>query len=100
MILWGTLAIAYSNIPSASLRTALSWVFALGSISLLLFFRPWRLAVGIFLVGFAVLLLWWSSIPPSQDRDWQADVTALSSAEFDGDRVTIHNIRNIDYRTE
>src|SRR5215470_8755345 len=100
MILWGTLAIAYSNIPSASLRTALSWAFALGSISLLLFFRPRRLAVGIFLVGFVVLLLWWSSIPPSQDRDWQADVTALSSAEIDGDRITIRNIRNIDYHTE
>ena len=100
MILWGTLAIIYSNIPSASLRTTLSWVFAIGSIAILLFFHPRRRAVGIFLAGFAGLLLWWFSIPPSQDRDWQPDVAVLPYATFAGDAVTIHNIRNIDYRTE
>ena len=100
MLIWGTLAIVYSNIPSASLRTTLSWAFALGSVSILLFLRPWRRAVFMFLTVFAGVLLWWLSIPPSQNRDWQADVTALSSAEFDGDRVTIRNIRNIDYRSE
>ena len=89
MILWGTLAITYSNIPSASLRTTLSWAFALGSTALLLFLRPRRRAVGIFLVGFAGLLLWWSSIPPSQDRDWQPDVAVLPYATFAGDAVTI-----------
>ena len=100
MLIWGTLAIFYSNLPSASLRTALSWAFALGSIAVLLFLRPRRRAVVVFLTVFAGVLLWWLSIPPSQNRDWQADVTALSSAEFDGDRVTIRNIRNIDYRSE
>jgi uncharacterized protein DUF4105 len=100
MILWGALAIAYSNIPSASLRTTLSWVFAIGSIAVLLFLRPRRRAVGIFLAGFAGLLLWWFSIPPSQDRDWQPDVAVLPYATFAGDTVTIHNIRNNDYRSE
>jgi CheY-like chemotaxis protein len=100
MIMWGTLAIVYSNIPSASLRTTLSWAFALGSTSLLLFFRPRRRAVGIFLAGFAGLLLWWFSIPPSQDHDWQPDVAVLPYATFAGDAVTIHNIRNNDYRSE
>jgi len=100
MIIWGALAIAYSNIPSASLRTTLSWVFAIGSIAILLFFHPRRLAVGIFLAGFAGLLLWWFSIPPSQDRDWQPDVAVLPYATFAGDTVTIHNIRNNDYRSE
>ena len=31
--------------------------------------------------------------PPSNDRDWQPDVAVLPSAT-DGDRVTLHNIRN------
>jgi Domain of unknown function (DUF4105) len=100
MILWGALAIAYSNVSSASLRTTLSWAFALGSIAVLLFLRPRRRAMGVFLTVFAGVLLWWLSIPPSQDRDWQPDVAVLPSAEFDGDRVTIRNIRNNDYRTE
>jgi hypothetical protein len=99
MILWGALAIYYSNIPSASLRTGLSWTFALGSLAMFLFLSV-RRAVFVFLTVFAGLLLWWSSIAPSNERDWQPDVAVLPSAEFDGDRVTIHNIRNNDYRTE
>jgi hypothetical protein len=99
MILWGMLAISYSNIPSAALRTMLSWAFALGSFALLFVLRS-RRAVFMFLTVFAGVLLWWLSIPPSQDRDWQPDVAVLPGAEFDGDRVTIRNIRNNDYRTE
>ena len=67
---------------------------------MLLFLRPRRRAVFVFLTVFASVLLWWLWIPPSQDRDWQPDVAVLPSAEFDGDRVTIRNIRNNDYRTE
>ena len=55
------------------------------------------------LLGFglvwAVLLGWWSTIAPSNNRDWQPDVAVLPSATVDGDRVTLHNIRNIEYRT-
>jgi Domain of unknown function (DUF4105) len=100
MIGWGALAIYYSNISSDSLRTILSWTFAFGSIIGLLFLRPRRRAVVVFLTVFAGVLVWWLGIPPSQDRDWQPDVAVLPSAEFDGDRVTIRNIRNNDYRTE
>ena len=67
MILWGMLAIDYSNVPSASLRTILSWAFALGSSVVLLFLRPRRRAVFVFLLVFAGVLLWWLSIPPSNE---------------------------------
>jgi len=39
-------------------------------------------------------------MPPSNDRDWQPDLATLAWAEIVGDKVTIHNIRNCDYRTE
>src|SRR5687768_423847 len=100
LMLWGMFAIAYSNIPSASLRTTLSWTFALGGIVILLFLRPQRRAVMAFLTIFAGVLVWWLSIPPSNERDWQPDVTVLPYATFAGNEVTIHNIRNNDYRTE
>ncbi|MBI3796910.1 MAG: DUF4105 domain-containing protein [Deltaproteobacteria bacterium] len=100
MILWGTLAIVYSNLPSALLCTTVSWAFALGSIAVLLFLRPRRRAVFVFLTIFTGVLLWWRWIPPSQDRDWQPDVAVLPYATFAGDLVTIHNIRNNDYRSE
>lgn len=38
-------------------------------------------------------------IRPSNDREWTPDQRVLPSARFDGDRVTIRNIRNIEYRS-
>lgn len=56
------------------------------------------------LVAFAVALLcvgvWWSTLQPSNDRDWLADVARPPTAEFTGDLVTIRNLRNFDYRSE
>jgi len=43
---------------------------------------------------------WWLTIEPSNDRDWQPDVSVEPYAEFDGDLVTLHGIRDCDYRTE
>ena len=39
-------------------------------------------------------------MPPSNSRNWQPDVTVLPWADIQGNRVTIHNIRNCDYRSE
>ena len=47
-----------------------------------------------------LLLAWWISIAPSNERDWQTDVAVLPYATRDGDLVTLHNVRNFDYRTE
>jgi hypothetical protein len=47
-----------------------------------------------------VLVAWWSTIEPSNDRDWQPDVAVVSYATINGDLITVHNIRNFEYRTE
>ena len=49
---------------------------------------------------FVAFLIAWGNIRPSNDREWQPDVALLPFATFDGDLVTIHNIRNFDYRTD
>jgi hypothetical protein len=100
MIVWGALAIYYSNLSPAALRTGLSLTFAGSAVLALLLLRPRRRAVWGFLLVFIGVVLWWLSIPPSQDRDWQPDVAVLPSATFTGNQVTIHNIRNNDYRSE
>ena len=52
------------------------------------------------LILFAVLLGWWFSLHPSNDRDWQPNVAQLPSAEIHGDTLVVHNLRNFDYRSE
>ncbi len=38
--------------------------------------------------------------PPSNERLWRPDLAVLSQAAFEGNRVTIRNVRNCRYRTE
>ena len=54
----------------------------------------------IYLGGFVAVLAWWLTLSPSNDRDWQTDVDRTAWAEIAGDAVTIHDMRNFDYRTE
>jgi uncharacterized protein DUF4105 len=37
--------------------------------------------------------------PPSNDRNWSQDQALLPRAEFKGNSVTVHNVRNFRYRT-
>jgi hypothetical protein len=100
MAAWSSAAIYYSNLPTAWLRTLAAAAFAPGVIVLFAFVRPMWRAKLIFLAAFAGIVLWFLWIPPSNDRDWQPDVAVLPYAEISGDMVTIHNVRNCDYRSE
>jgi hypothetical protein len=100
---WGVLALYYFDHLSRDLRTGLAATFGLASVVALVGFvlpRWRRRALTAFLATFAALLSAWLSLAPSNDRDWQPDVAILPYADIDGDRITVHNIRNIDYRTE
>jgi hypothetical protein len=46
---------------------------------------------------FAVVLIPWLTIKPSNDRDWQADWARTGSVTIEGDTVTFHNFRNFDH---
>lgn len=54
----------------------------------------------IFSVPFGVVLVWWLTLKPSNQGNWQPDVAQLAWAEINGDEATLHNVRNCDYRTE
>jgi Domain of unknown function (DUF4105) len=97
---WSSLAIYYSDLRSASLRAALAVAFLAGAAAVLVWVRPWRRAGLLLLAAGGAVLVWWLFIPPSNDRDWQPDVAVLASARREGERVTIENVRNNEYRTE
>jgi len=97
--LW-TVGALWFDFPIAGVRHALAVGFGLGMLSLLAFVRPRsRAKLG---VAMAIILVagWWLTLKPRQDRDWKPEVAVLSHATIDGDRVTIQNVRNFDYRTE
>ncbi|MCV2371045.1 Lnb N-terminal periplasmic domain-containing protein [Roseateles oligotrophus] len=57
-------------------------------------------AVAGFAALFGALLFWYFSLQASNDRDWRPEVAVLPFATVDGNSVTVHNIRNFDYRSE
>lgn len=55
-------------------------------------FFLWALLIG--------LMVWWATLEPSNNRDWQIDVSKLAYATINDNIVTVYNIRNFDYRSE
>jgi len=100
MTAWGMLAIYYSDIPDATQRTCFAGLFGLATLAAFIVLPNRRRTLICFIAAFAALVAWWSLIKPSNSRDWQKDVAVLPYATTQGSQVTIHNIRNLNYRTE
>lgn len=54
----------------------------------------------IYLLGLLCGLGWYFSIDARQDRDWAPEVSRLLQYEQHGDIVTLHNIRNFDWKAD
>jgi hypothetical protein len=100
---WSALAVFYLGPGSEALRTGLAWGFAalgLAATAGVLASSTRRRAALAFAGLFGIALLLFAAETPSNDREWQTEVAVLPYATFDGDLVTVHNIRNFDYRSE
>ena len=97
---WWTLALVFAGPDPAWLRTGFAAAYALGTLAILLWLRPFGWALAVWGLALVALLIWWSTIRPSNDRDWQPDVARLPRVEVRGEQLTIRNVRNFDYRTE
>lgn len=96
---WATAAL-YFDLPVPSLRLPAAIAFGISTLAALILIRGQGRKALACLAGFAAVLAWWLSIAPSNDRPWQPDVAETAWAEINGDLVTVHNVRNVDYRTE
>jgi hypothetical protein len=97
---WACAALWLDGPASRAVAGLLVAGFALGAAGLLGWVRPFRRGLLGFALLFLAVLAWWLSIEPSNDRAWQPDVARPPTATVRGDRVTIENVRNFDYRTE
>lgn len=95
---WGAMALFY-RAPWPYLWVGL---WSLGSLALLILLwrrPPLKGAVGLIL-AFAVLLLWWHSVRPSNDRVWADDVARMTHGEIIGDQLRLDNVRNFNWRSD
>ena len=100
---WGTLALHYSDLSPGWTRAGLAAAFgllALGALASIGLRRRRGAALAVLAVALLVVLAYWRTLQPSNDRDWAPEVARAPRATIAGDLVTLHDIRNFDYRTE
>ena len=90
----------YFDLPNAWLRVPLALIYGGTMLAVLFLVKGrWR-AMGVVAGGFAFVLAWWFTIEPSNEGNWQPDVAQLAWADIANDEVTLHNVRNCEYRTD
>src|SRR3984957_3395097 len=100
--IWGAFALWYQAPGGQSFKTlsVLLWVV----FALILLIALWQgrtaLAVLAFAAAFGCLLIWWQRIAPSNDRIWADDVAQMTAGTADGNRVTLRNVRNFEWRSD
>lgn len=99
LTLW-TVGALYFDSPFSALRAPAAIVYLIVVLAALIFLRRHYLGLVIAYAGFVLVALWWFSIKPTNNRNWQPDNAETANADINGDQVTIHNVRNCDYRTE
>ena len=100
LTLWAVGMLYYSPLLPEQARAISAGGFAVVTVLAFLFLpRRGRTLLG-FVAVFAVLVVLFLRIPASNDRDWQPEVAMTPYATINGDTITIHNLRNFEYRTE
>lgn len=96
-LLWATGALWYDLPAPSFVRSITAILYMLTSLGLWIDAKHHtRYAVA---ATWLLILVWWFSQSPQQERPWQPDVARTAWAEIQGDEVTLHNVRRCEYRT-
>jgi len=100
---WWGLGLWVAGPGSDTVRVACAGLYALcglAAVACLVSGWRWKPALAVYGVALLAAFGWWFSLNPSNDRAWTPEVARVAHATIDGDRVTVHDIRNFDYRSE
>jgi len=106
ILLAAVIAIAWAfgavwfDAPFGNANKIAAGLLALAAAIALVFLRHFWRKLGVTALLFGGVLMWWLTLSPTNDSDWQPDVAQKAWADIQGDEVTLHNVRNCDYRTE
>jgi len=100
LTVWSAACLWFDGPESRLFAGLLSTGFALAALLAITLIRPlWRVWLAFFVL-FCTVQIWWLGIEASNDREWMPDVARLPTATFEGDVLTLQNVRNFHYRSE
>ncbi|WEN14796.1 DUF4105 domain-containing protein [Rhodanobacter sp. AS-Z3] len=98
---WGALALWY-QLPGGKVVKNLgsvSWsLLVIALVGIAIYRHSW-LPLGIYLLLYALLLLWWGRIAPTNRRDWADDVSRPLTGRVEGNQIVLDNVRNFTWRS-
>jgi len=98
---WAVLAIWYQSPGGQLLKSGMILLWTAFSVAVLA--ALWQGRTGLALLAlapaFGALVFWWRQIKPTNDRLWADDVARITIGRIEGNRVTLHNVRNFDWRS-
>jgi hypothetical protein len=99
---WAALAIWFQAPGAQPLKIGMMVLWT--ALVLAMLMALWQSRPGMALLAFALafgaLGVWWQQIKPTNDRLWADDVARITSGTIEGSQVTLHNVRNFDWRTD
>ena len=98
--IWGCFALFFSGPDPEWLRVSLILLFGITLPVAFFVGRTFGKSFIICLITFAMLMIWWQTLEPSNNRDWAADVAQISHGEIAGDELIMYNVRNFSYTGE
>ena len=99
-VAWASLALNYCLPLPGAARTLVAAALPVAALLALWRSPRRRTALAVAAGALASGLVTFYAQAASHARDWVPEVSVLPWAEVDGDRVTLHNIRSCDYRSE
>jgi hypothetical protein len=97
--LWAAAAL-YIDVRFPGLHAPVTFLYVLGIVVILTALKRRALKAGLCLAAFCLVLAWWATLKPSNHGPWKPGVDRTAWAQITGSRVTIHNLRHCDYRSE
>lgn len=99
--IWGGFALWFHAPGGKAGRWLCVLVWAAFSAAVFVGLWQGRAAAGalMFAPAFGALLMGWRRISPSNHRLWADEVAQMTNGSVDGNRVSLHNVRNFDWRT-
>ncbi len=99
-VAWSALAVWFDGPSSRLLAVTMGVAICLTSLLLTARVRPLLNGLLAAILPVVLVALWWSSIAPSNSRNWSPDVARAARAVFHDSSVSIQNVRNFKYRSE
>jgi hypothetical protein len=96
---WAILAIYFANFHQPQMRVLFPAIYVLLLIGLAMLIRKPMLRLAAIAGVFGAVVVWWTCIQPTGRGDYLPPVAIQAYPEFHDDLVTIHHLRNFDYRT-